>query len=67
MGKDMADVNVTSDNSNNQVVFRNPAKHPLPPSAGAAVTVVTSGSRNVVHGQVNAGTSTPGPVFDNPA
>jgi hypothetical protein len=63
-------VNITSDNSGNQVKFHNPAQHPIPASAGQAVTasVKSVGQPNaVVHGQVNAGGLVLGPIVDNPA
>lgn len=66
----VSDSNINSDNSGNQVKFRNPASHPLPTSAGQAVTASTksAGQPNaVVHGQVNSTGTVRGPVFDNPA
>ena len=62
----MAEVHVTIrpiDASDNQIVFHNPAQHPLPPSAGKAVTT-TSGTHGTVN---NAAANTPAIVFDNPA
>jgi hypothetical protein len=53
------------------VVFHNPAQHPLPASAGKSVTATAKvpGQPNsaAVHGQVNSGSTTPGPIFDSPA
>lgn len=70
MATKVSDSNINSDNSGNQVKFRNPANHPLPTSAGQAVTASTksAGQPNaVVHGQVNSTGTVRGPVFDNPA
>jgi hypothetical protein len=66
----MAETKITIDNNMSQVRHSNPATQPLPGSAGVAITATakTVGNPNaVVHGQVNAGSSIPGPVFDNPA
>jgi hypothetical protein len=58
------EVNITSDASGNAVKFRSTGREDLPKSAGKPVTTdKTSGT----HGQVNSGSGTPGPVFDNPA
>jgi hypothetical protein len=63
-------VNITSDSSGNQVVFHNSAQVPLAVGAGQSVSAAskTAGSPNgIVHGQVNAGGSIPGPIIHNPA
>jgi len=58
-------VNISTNASNNQIVFHNPGQHPLPPSAGKAVVAATkpAGQANTkVNGQVSNTTV----VFDNP-
>jgi hypothetical protein len=62
----MSDSKITIDNSANQIVYHNPAIHPLPVSAGQPITATTKpvGQPNaVVHGQVSGTTV----VIDNPA
>jgi len=61
----MSEVHTTITGSKNEatVVFHNPAQHPLPAGAGQPVTKIGT----AVSGQVNVGSSNPGPVFRNPA
>ena len=57
------EVNITNDASGNTVRFRSTGREDLPKSAGRPVSKDSTGT----HGQVNPGSNTPGPVFDNPA
>jgi len=75
----MSEVHTTITGAKNEVtiVCHNPAQPPLAAGAGQAVVAAvktltnpdgTLGSPNgVVHGQVNAGGSVPGPTIHNPA
>jgi hypothetical protein len=66
----MATTTITGSKNEVTIVHSNPAQPPLAVGAGQAViaTVKNPGQTNaVVHGQVNAGGSIPGPVFHNPA
>jgi hypothetical protein len=47
------------------VVVHNPGQHPLPPSAGIAVTVIAKPANSVQGGSAHGTAS--GVVFDNPA
>lgn len=70
MGKLMPDndQDIRSDSSGNTVRFRSGGTHPLPPSAGKAVTVTGPTAAPVVHGTVNNSTLNASKiVFDNPA
>jgi hypothetical protein len=49
------------------VVFHSNGQSPSNPNAGKAVVVTGAGISKSVSGQVNAGSSTPGPIFSNPA
>ena len=57
------EVNITNDASGNFVKFRGTGREDLPKSAGKIVSKDSTGT----HGQVNPGSNTSGPVFDNPA
>lgn len=61
----MAEVHTTISGPKNEVtvVFHQPGQHPLPAGAGQPVTKTGA----AISGQVNANSSTPGPVFQNPA
>ena len=55
----MAEVHVTTAG----VTAHNPGQHPLAPGAGQPVTKTGT----AVSGQVNVGSTNPGPVFRNPS
>lgn len=66
----MATTTITGNKNEVTVVHSNPAVPPLAVGAGQVVsaTAKNPGQPNgVVHGQVNAGASIPGPIFHNPA
>jgi hypothetical protein len=66
----MATTVVTGPKNEVTIVHSNPAVPPLAPGAGQAITAApkTVGSPNgAAHGQVNTGSGTPGPIFQNPA
>ena len=56
----MAEIHTTTSTG---IVIHNPGQHPL--AAGAGQPVTKTGT--AVSGQVNVGSSNPGPVFRNPA
>jgi len=62
----MAEVHttITTDKSGNQIVFHNPAQHPLPANAGQPIVAATKTAGNP---NGNAQGQTAGVIFSNPA